>query len=179
MVNQYHRKSIRLKNYDYSQSGYYFVTISTKKKKLYFKNDRIRKKTEEFWLAIPNRFKNIKLDAYVLMPNHIHGIIIICTCRDTPWRVPTFGTLTKKSLSSIINQYKGSVKRWCNKNGLSYFEWQPRYYEHIIRNNKELARIREYIINNPTKWNLDAENPEIWRYRKEIDINKYYRNIFT
>lgn len=204
------RKSTRLRNYDYSKPGLYFATICTNGKKLYFKNDKIREATEKSWLEIPNHFENITLDTYVLMPNHIHGIVVIHTDapqiyrnaqekggasvqkddstsahldvipvrRDTPWRVPTrFGPLVRKSLSSVINQFKGSVKRWCNKNGFSYFEWQPRYYEHIIRNEKELSQIREYIVNNPLRWDLDAENPENSKYGKKIDIDAYYRNI--
>jgi REP element-mobilizing transposase RayT len=80
------RKSIRLKHYDYSEPGYYFVTVCTKENKLLFNNDIIRKAAIESWLEVPHHFKNIRLDAYVFMPNHAHGIIII-GCRGAPWRV--------------------------------------------------------------------------------------------
>jgi hypothetical protein len=121
----------------------------------------------------------------------MHGIIVIIKSdsvsgsRDTPWRVPTqkhairrFGGLTKHSLSSVINQFKGSVTRWYNGNRFSYFKWQARFYEHVIRNERELTNTRGYIINNPLRWNLDAENPENRKYRKSINIADYYRNIF-
>jgi len=78
----------------------------------------------------------------------------------------------------VVNQFKGTVKRWCNENGFPYFRWQARFYEHVVRNEKELFNIRQYIANNPLKWNLDAENPERRQYSKKIDINEYYRNIF-
>jgi len=61
-------------------------------------------------------------------------------------------------LSSIINHFKGNVKRWCNENGLEYFQWQRNYYEHVIRNEKELNNIRQYIISNPGNWSEDIEN---------------------
>ena len=70
-----------------------------------------------------------------------------------------FGPLNPKSLSLIINQFKGSVKRWCNKNGYEYFQWQFRFHDHIIRNEKSLNKIRHYIHNNPMKWERDRNNP--------------------
>ena len=77
------------------------------------------------------------------------------------------------SLSVIVQQFKSSVKRWCNKNGLKYFSWQPNYYEHVIRNEQSLLRIREYIQNNPLQWELDVENSKCVK-RDE----KYYEKIF-
>ncbi|MEA1962901.1 MAG: transposase, partial [Patescibacteria group bacterium] len=76
--------------------------------------------------------------------------------QNAPWRVPTgIQPLVKNSLSSIINHFKGNVKRFCNKNDLEYFAWQSRFHDRIIRNNDELNRIRQYIINNPLKWEID------------------------
>ena len=97
------------------------------------------------------------------MPNHVHGIIQIENYdrRNAPWRVPTkFGPLVKNSLSSIINHYKGNVKRCCNKNNFEHFAWQTRFYDRIIRTDEELNRIRQYIQNNPLKWELDRNNQE-------------------
>ena len=91
------------------------------------------------------------------MPNHIHGIIIINDSVETRDRVSLrqFGSTLKNSLSLVINQYKGSVTRFAHKNGNQDFAWQPRFYDHIIRNDKDLHRIRTYIQNNPLKWELD------------------------
>ncbi|MBU2444796.1 MAG: transposase [Bacteroidetes bacterium] len=71
-----------------------------------------------------------------------------------------FSKPIKKSLSVIINQFKGSVKRWCNKNGCPNFFWQPRFYDRIIRNEKELYQIRKYIEQNPLKWEIEKDNIE-------------------
>ncbi len=94
------------------------------------------------------------------MPNHIHGIIII-ECVETRHGVSLqeqeFGKLTKQSLSIIVNHYKGSVARWCRKNGFKEFSWQKNYYDHIIRNQDDLHRIRNYIKYNPLKWKEDYE----------------------
>ena len=71
------RKTIRLQNYNYSESGYYFVTVCADKRKLYFENDMHRKTIEDYWLKIPEQFQKVALDVYMIMPNHIHGIIFI------------------------------------------------------------------------------------------------------
>ena len=71
----HHRKSIRLKTYDYSQAGIYFITVCTKDRKLFFENKSIKNIAEKHWLEISDHFKNVELDKYIIMPNHIHGII--------------------------------------------------------------------------------------------------------
>ncbi|MCL5666925.1 MAG: hypothetical protein M1383_04105 [Patescibacteria group bacterium] len=126
--------------------------------------NRCGKIAEECWINIPKHFNNIALDIFQTMPNHLHGIIII-QAKDTPWRVPTAGLhpLIPNSLPAIINQYKGSVKRGCNKAGLDAFHWQSRFYNHVIRQDESLDKIREYIKNNPLKWELERNNPEnLW-----------------
>ncbi len=91
------------------------------------------------------------------MPNHVHGIIIFNDSVETRDRVSLqqFGSTLKNSLSLVINQYKGSVTRFARKNGYKDFMWQSRFYDHIIRNEKDLHRIRTYIQNNPLKYELD------------------------
>ena len=164
------KKQYRLSAYDYSQEGGYFVTICTKDKQIYFgdvvdgcmKLSRIGEIAKQFWLQIPIHFKSVVLDEFVIMPNHIHGIILITDRRNVPRHVPTTGIrpLAKDSLSSIINHYKGNVRRWCNKNGFEPFSWQPRFYDHVIRDEKSLSKIRQYITNNPPKWEIDKNNVE-------------------
>lgn len=137
----------------------------------------IGKIAEKFWLEIPNHFSFVKLDKFIIMPNHIHGIIEINNCRNAPRRVPVNNAstveinapqrvptgiqpLVKNSLSSIINHFKGNTKKFCNKNNLEYFAWQARFHDRIIRNNNELNRIKRYIIDNPERWELDRNNPD-------------------
>ena len=180
------RRSIRLKGYDYSSDGAYFVTICTEYSKFDFgiiinskmKFTRIGEIAKQYWQKIPEHFKNIKLDEFTVMPNHVHGIIVI----GNHGRVNNVGVRGKnnvgvrnfeplqqknkyqqiipKSLGSIIRAYKAAVTMWCNKNNANYFKWQRNYYERIIRNNQELNRIRNYIINNPKNWDLDTNNPK-------------------
>jgi putative transposase len=193
---KYRVKSTRLKNFDYSQNGYYFITICTKNHEYFFgevKNDKmvlnkIGKIAEKFWLEAPNHFSNAKLDEFIIMPNHIHSIVIIKNynaelCHVEPSVIETYPLETypletcpvetchgmslrktnkfskpiKKSLSMIINHYKGAVKRHCNKKDI-VFAWQSKFYDHIIRNDKSLKNIREYIKYNPLKWDLDENN---------------------
>lgn len=156
-------ESTRLKVWDYSNPWWYYVTINTKDHVEYLgcvateKIDlnELGKVVEECWNKIPKHFKMVELDYYTVMPNHVHGIIIIQDV-ETPDRA----SLRKPNLGQIINQFKGSVKRWANQNGYESFSWQPRFYDHIIRNEKELYNIRKYIEMNPLKWELEKNNPE-------------------
>jgi len=165
------KKQYRRKGYDYSQDGFYFVTICVKNREMFF-GDVVESKiilskigliADDFFRDIPNRFSVVKIDEYIIMPNHIHGIIVINNCRNAPGRVPTgIQPLVKNSLSSVINHFKGNVKKICNKNKIG-FEWQSRFHDRIIRNSDELNRIRQYIINNPVKWDSDRNNLEnLW-----------------
>ena len=123
-----------------------------------------------FWLEIPNRFLVVCLDEWVIMPDHFHGLIQLGNGlewrkgpddgnvprnENAPRRVPTrngLQPLKPDSISSIINHFKGNVKRWCNQNGYEEFSWQPRFYDHIVRNDQDLIRIQEYIRQNPERW---------------------------
>lgn len=169
------KKQYRYKNYDYTQNGFYFVTICTKDKKMFFgeiENGKIKLSdvgliAEKFWLEIPSHFLFVKLHKFVIMPDHMHGIVEIDNGRNAPRRDPTekcnfagIHPLVKNSLSSIINHFKGNVKRYCNKNNFGYFIWQSRFHDRIIRNEKELEGASQYIINNPSKWELEKNNPE-------------------
>ena len=188
--NKYRRKSIRLPNRNYAANGYYFVTICTHKKHCYLGNvvnnemqlSPIGKIADKLWWEIPQHSKSTYLDEYIIMPNHIHGIIVIDNpnhpCRDVACYVPTLNVHTTThdddydlsqimselspksgSLSTIIRSFKSAVTRWCKQNNYNNFAWQPRFYEHIIRNDGSLDKIREYIINNPRKWSKDKNNP--------------------
>jgi REP element-mobilizing transposase RayT len=170
--NKHNRRSIRLMGYDYSKSGYYFITICTYKRECILGemiNDKMimnenGKIVESEWLRSSEIRKEIELDVYRVMPNHFHALL---------WIAPNVGAnghsplrnrpaLKSKSLSSLMVGFKSSVKLKINKfrNTPGVPIWQRNYYEHIIRNEKELNKIREYIINNTLKWEFDEENPK-------------------
>lgn len=151
-----------MKNYDYSQNGAYYLTICTNNRKCLFEDDFIKQMVYEWWQELSKKFSNVELDEFVVMPNHLHGIVVLvgadlCVCpsgghgRSIPRIVQWFKTMT-------TNQYIKNIKKY----GWKPFDkklWQRNYYEHVIRNDDELNRIREYIMNNPLKWEFDENNP--------------------
>ena len=156
------RKPNRLKYFDYSQAGWYFVTICTKDHKHMFGeicNERmnfnnIGKIADECWQKIEKLHQRIKLDEYAIMPNHIHGIVIINNVGDANFASPT--DRTKMELCKLIQQFKRAVTIQV-KIELSEinFKWQRSFYERIIRNETELYNIRKYIKQNPFKWGIE------------------------
>jgi REP element-mobilizing transposase RayT len=165
--NQFRIPSARLLGWDYRQDGWYFVTICTQKRKCYFgkiRNNKMILSTagkiaEKYWKAIPSHFPNIELETFIIMPNHIHGILTINN--PVPFLRTTnhFAPLPRHSLPLVINHFKGAVKRQCNQQKYA-FNWQPRFYDHIVRTRKRLYKISQYILNNPTKWESDRNNIE-------------------
>jgi putative transposase len=202
----HHRRSIRIKGYDYSRPGSYFVTLCTQDRECWFGEviygtvqlSPIGKAVHEGWLRIPSFFPNVVLDEFVVMPNHVHGIITmidsdsvhagpgvgLVTGRGLVGRglinqTPTISTRDanatkntntdgewilmrnpKQTLGKIIRHYKAGASKLIRDGGHSHFQWQPNYYEHIIRNETDLNKIRKYIVENPMKWAEDAENPK-------------------
>jgi REP element-mobilizing transposase RayT len=180
----HHRHSIRLKDYDYSQAGAYFVTICAWQRECLFGeivdgvmilND-VGRIVETVWCHLPEQFKNATLDEYVIMPNHFHGIIFLSdSVGATPSARPDTQMSEKDgrpvgiaptgplpgSIGAVMAQFKSNVTKRINKfrNNPGCPVWQRNYYERVIRNEDELSRAREYIVNNPMKWELDKENP--------------------
>ncbi len=113
----------------------------------------IGKIAREFWEQIPQHFPFVELDEFIVMPNHVHGILFINKPDKSDWNSNTFGTQTR-NLASVIRAYKASVKRFANQNDIE-FEWQSRYHDRIIRDFNECSNIQEYILNNPQKWAND------------------------
>lgn len=149
----HHRRTIRIKDYDYSKSGMYFITICTKDKRHIFGNIIKGKMTLSKYGIIANEVlikinenlsDKICIDSYVVMPNHVHFIV-------------EFKLDNKISLKYFITTYKSTVRKRINKIGLTDV-WQRNYYEHIIRNEKEMYAIMEYIMYNPINWNKDSLN---------------------
>ena len=172
------RKATRLKDYDYSSRGSYFVTICTKYGKEWFGEiqngemilSNFGRIAEECWIEIPVHFENATLDEFIVMPNHVHGILNIvgnAYMRSLPNR-------TKMLLSSIVQQYKSSVTRKIRySSNHSRFQWQKSFYDHIIRTEGNFNKIREYNSYNPLKWEADIENLiNIGRSTRE-----YYKKI--
>jgi REP element-mobilizing transposase RayT len=146
---KHHRRSIRLKGYDYSRSGAYFVTICLNGREPYFEIPVVRNIVEDAWKALPQRFPTIELDEFIVMPDHVHFIL---------WLNPD--RKSRPTLSMIVNAYKSLTARAA----LSHLRtlgdicgnqfWQQRFYDHIICNDEELLAIRRYICDNPINNNL-------------------------
>ena len=162
------RRSLRLQGYDYAQAGAYFVTVCTQNRLCLFGDivdgemqlNANGWEVQVLWNELPNRFARLELDAFVVMPNHVHGIAAFVGAglalpgeNGAASSAPTLGDVVRafKSLSAI------RVNRLMMRSGPL---WQRNYYEHIIRSERELDKIREYIATNPLKWSLDRENPQ-------------------
>ena len=233
-VEKQHRRSIRLKGYDYANSGAYFVTIVTQGRECLF-GEIVNAETrlndagsaiERWWFELNNKFRTVETDDFVIMPNHFHGIVVIAdvgadlcvgpdskgahvgvplqgtpqtttrmgtgvgvnpnvhpTHQGTHTGVPLQGTHTVRpvALPAIVQWFKtmttNEYLRGVKTSGWAPFQgqlWQRNYYEHIIRDEESLNRIREYILNNPAQWAFDPENPaataaeppDIWRLQE-------------
>ena len=169
----HHRGSIRLKGYDYSQEGAYFTTICTKGRAPYFDlYPQLSRIVQSAWESLPALFPNVSLDVFVVMPNHVHGIIFVgATLAVAQERagVSSFGKLRTGSaptFGTIIGSFKSlATREWLaeirNKDLDAVGSlWQRNYYEHVLRSEQELTLAREYIVNNPLTWAIDHENPE-------------------
>jgi putative transposase len=200
---EHHRRSIRLKNYDYSQPGAYFVTVVAQDRQLLFgeivgnamRPNAAGQMVEQWWAKIAQKYPTLARDEFVVMPNHFHGIVVIsggpihaplsgagvgaAPCgrpafrddskdvgqphRAAPTgnggaRGPTLGDVMDWLKTMTTNAYIQGVK----KSGWQRFRgrlWQRNYYEHVVRDEEELNRIRQYIACNPLQWALDPENP--------------------
>jgi REP element-mobilizing transposase RayT len=172
--NKYRTAPSRAQWWDYRWNAAYFVTICTRNRAHYFgeiKDGKMQLSSvgilaDVFWHESKNHAKDIELDAFVVMPNHIHGILIINGNDDKTFENrPTvnenatigqqrFQNQGKNSVSSLIGSYKAAVTKHANRLGLE-FGWQTRFHDHIIRNDTELERIANYIENNVMNWNDD------------------------
>ncbi|HLN97568.1 MAG TPA: transposase [Pyrinomonadaceae bacterium] len=176
-----HRQSVRLKGFDYAYRGFFFVTMCTHDKKptlgkiINYESQLsdIGRVVEKCWREIPNHFSNVCLDEWVIMPNHLHEIVVIrfplprekqgTTCR-APTNAETiyekFGRPVAGSLPTIIRSFKSAVTKRANELGLTDGRtvWQRNYFEHVIRTEESLHKIRNYIWENPIHWWSDEYN---------------------
>jgi len=166
------RRPIRLRGYDYSTNGAYFVTICAHNRICLFGNianaeiilNDYGKTVGQAWFDLPNHYPEVELDASVIMPNHIHGIVVLH--HDDVVGAGFKPALTpdnrRHGLSEIIRGFKSFSARRINaiRNTFGAPVWQRGYFDRVIRNEGELNRIREYVLNNSTNWDMDRENPD-------------------
>ena len=182
-MTRFQRRSIRLKDFDYSETGYYFITICAKNRECLFGgmiNFEMRlndagQMMEKWWKELNHKFPRVQTDTFAVMPNHFHGIIGLCdvgaALRGRPGldaNIPSSGRPPRgaPTLGHIIDWFKtmttNAYIRGVRQHGWAPFPgqlWQRNYYERVIRNDDELFQIRQYIQENPLKWDLDPENP--------------------
>ena len=190
---RHHRRSIRLPAYDYAQAGAYFVTVCTQNHECLLGEvvdgamvlSEPGRMVETVWRELPQHYPGVEVDTFVVMPNHVHGIIMLvgagpCACPDNPGQprqvagqprgvsgqppgVAPTGTM---SLPDVVQRFK-SLTTARYRHGVLQNRWPPfpgrlwqrNYYERVIRNDEELNGVRQYIVDNPAHWNDDRENP--------------------
>lgn len=169
--NKYYRRSIRLKEFDYASPWWYYVTICTHERRCLFGRiqngqmylNELGEIVEKGWMNTKNIRPNVELDEFIIMPNHLHGIIIIerGVLQYAPTDEIKFHS-PSQSLGAIVRGFKSSVTKQINelRQTPSQPVWQRNYYEHIIRNQKDLERIRHYIHFNVSKWQGDENHFE-------------------
>jgi len=182
LPDTHHRRSIRLKHYDYSQAGFYFITLCVQNKESLFgeiiENKMILnaagKMIEKEWLALQKRFLHTDSHEYVVMPNHFHAIIEVenswgaSQIKGQPQGFSYAVENAKKTLSDIIGAFKSittveyirgiKTSSWQNFEGKL---WQRNYWEHVVRNEQSFNDIAQYIVNNPQNWEIDKLRPLI------------------
>jgi len=195
----YLNKSIRLKEYNYSFPGAYFVTICVKDRKCLFGDvvngkmilSQIRMIVEKCLEDIPRHFENVEIAVFVAMPNHVHAIVNIYD-DDTIGQTHAFDSQRHafdlqrdrkhQKLPIIIGSFKSAVSKEIHKRFPSvHFEWQPSYHDHIIRTETAMENIQGYIIQNPDNWNTDLENEmyieSVTAHERERKIKQIYKNL--
>lgn len=192
---KHHRRSIRLKGYDYHNAGAYFVTICTKNREFVLDDPIVKGITNDVWLALPAWFPTIDLDEFVIMPNHTHFVIwlgvetFLADVQDRglprPYQIPKPEKInTTPALGDVVGAFKSLVFKvyfaWIKINDPSRRAkfWQRNYYEHIVRNEHELNAIRQYIIDNPKNWKMDRDNLENLRNLSPPEnVDEYLKDV--
>ena len=183
-AERHHRRALRLKGYDCTLPGAYFVTICTQNRECLLGEivdgemhpNEAGRMVQAIWNELPNHYTGVQVDAFVVMPNHIHGIIVLspmnlsveagpCACPDPGHPQGVAPTL---SLPDVVHRFKSLTtaryRHGVARGGWPAFDrrlWQRNYYEHVIRNERDMDRIREYILNNPLRWAEDENNPAL------------------
>ena len=161
------RRSTRLPRYNYERSGAFYVTICSHRRGTGFGEvmddtvslsplGRIVAKT---WEEIPLHFPNAEPLAFVVMPNHVHGVILLSREGGVPPTIPVVGDFQPRGIQIMIRNYKAAVTSAASRDGHVGPVWQRGYYDRILRDEDEIRRACEYIALNPSRWSLDKENP--------------------
>jgi REP element-mobilizing transposase RayT len=168
-------ESTRLQDWDYRSRGWYFVTICTQRRRTILgqiiQNEIQRSQlgliADSELRTLHDHYRNVHVDEHIVMPNHVHAIFMIdgehYFSPDAKVTVPSrfrnsFTSPRAGSLSAIVRSYKAGVTRRCRELGLQQDLWQPRFYDHLLRGDKVISAVREYIRNNPANWPKDIEN---------------------
>ena len=159
------RRSLRLRGYDYAAPGWYYVSICTQSRACLFGDiangemclNENGRSVETAWEGLPDHYPRVRLDAWVIMPNHVHGILALVEAGFKPASMST----VRHGLPEIVRAFKTFSARRINavRGTPGTSVWQRNYYEHIIRDDADLNRIRQYIWDNPARWHEDPENP--------------------
>ena len=167
--DRHHRRSIRLQGYDYAQAGAYFVTVNAEHRQCLFGEiverqmhlNPIGEMVLQVWEAIPDHYPGVEIDAFVVMPNHIHGIIVL----EGAAKLDDARDMDQLRLMDVVHRFKSlTTNRYINGVKTSSWPafdkriWQRNYHERIIRDEAELNAKREYVFNNPLSWDTDEEN---------------------
>lgn len=185
---KHHRRSIRLPGYDYAEPGGYFVTIVVQHRRILLGEvnggcvllSPAGEMVKAVWEETPQRFPGVEVDTFVVMPNHFHGVVIIrppnrvgaqfIAPNSQSFPVDAGGMNparaknpadTNPSLGEIVRAFKAVSTRRIRTRGMTSFAWQRNYYEHIIRDEDDLNRVRQYVIENPVYWEQDPEHPDV------------------
>jgi putative transposase len=191
------RKPMRLHGFDYSVPGAYFITACTKNREFLFETNDAQRVVESAWYSLTDIFANIELGEFVVMPNHIHGILWIVGAgayrlhpgtwknddirRDGRLPVPPGEDLKFEMLSNIIGAFKTTAATGVNKlrGMVGVPVWQRSFYDHIIRDHRELERIQKYIKHNPIHWAEDRNNPDNLRFGLQTaPMDEYSNEVF-
>ncbi len=192
--DKHHRRSIRLRGYDYARPGAYFVTICTQHRECLFGKiidgqmimNEAGRMIMRWWQELPRKFPSVDTDAYVVMPNHFHGIILVgaALCGRPELKLSGHPRRGAPTLCDIMDWFKTMTTneyiRAVRDHGWPPFPgrlWQRNYYEHIIRNEQELNEIRTYIFENPLKWELDENHPN--RIDKAKEVKKICKTVLV
>ncbi|MBI4745118.1 MAG: hypothetical protein HY786_00875 [Deltaproteobacteria bacterium] len=196
----HHRHSIRLEGYDYSNAGAYFVTVCALSRECLFGDvvdgemrlNEYGQVIHAYWQKVSDNFPNVVIDEYVIMPNHFHGIVTINTANDDIGTVDVGATHELSLHNETSIKYRKERRKmllpriigWFKMNSVKQVNllrdnpgcpgWQRNYYDHVVRTEDSLNRIRDYIRFNPSQWDKDIENPVIWDEKK---AKAYYKDI--
>lgn len=172
--NKYRIPSARWQNWDYRWAGAYFITICTQNREHYFGeivNGQMQLShtgviADILWHEIPHHAKHVELGAFVVMPNHVHGVLILTetvlvelhatSLPSTEQKNEQMAMISPKSnsISTIVRSYKAAVTKHARRLGFE-FQWQTRFHDHVIRDDESFQKISNYIINNPANWRED------------------------